>query len=119
MFTSTSMALFIIASRFVDLVSLNNGEKSFSKESAYRNYAASGGGLTLAGIELYTFKKWAENSCTVSSGAFFMLLYCVSSCKGFFLSTHLSRNDVSNAVKSRMLANRRDLNHFLTSPKRL
>jgi hypothetical protein len=100
MFTSTSTMLLIIASRLVDLLSLNNRVKSLSKESTYHNCATPGGGLTSAGIELYTFRKWAENSCTVSSGAFFILLYCVSSCKGFFLSPHLFRNDVSNAAKS-------------------
>jgi hypothetical protein len=100
MFTSTSKTLLIIASRLVDILSLNNKVKSLSMESVYHNYASSGGGLTSVGIEFYTFKKWAENSCTVSSGDLFILLYCVSSCKGFFLSPHLFRNDVLNAAKS-------------------
>jgi len=119
MFNSTLTTLHIMEPRFADLISLNNREKSFSKESAYRNCATPGGGLNSAGIKLYTFKKWVENSCIVSSGAFFMLLYYVSNCKGFFLSPHLSRNDVLNAAKSLMLAGERDFNHFLTYPKRL
>jgi hypothetical protein len=119
MFTSTSKALLIIASRLVDLVSLNNWEKSLSKESAYRNCAAPGGGLNSIEIQLYTFKKWIENSCIVPFISFLILLYCVSSCKGFFLPPHLFRKDISNAVKSRILVDERDLNHFLTSPKRL
>jgi hypothetical protein len=119
MCTSTSTTLLIIVSRFADILSLNNMEKSFSKESTYRNCTTPGGDLNFVWIELYTFKKCAENSHTVSSGAFFMLLYCVSNCKGFFLSPHLSRNIASNAVKPQMLEGGRDLNHFLIYPERL
>jgi hypothetical protein len=45
MFTSTLIALLIIASRFVDLLSLNSKAKSLSKDSMYRNCAALGGWL--------------------------------------------------------------------------
>jgi hypothetical protein len=117
MFTSTSIALLIIASRFVNLLSLNNRVKSLSKESSYHNYVARGGSLTSTGIEFYTFKKWVENSCTVSFGDFFILLYCVNNYKGFFLSPHLFKKDVLNVEKSRMLMGRRDLNHFLPYPE--
>jgi hypothetical protein len=119
MFTSTLIALLIIASRLVDLISLNNREKSLLNELVYCNCATSGGGLTSVGIELYTFKKWVENYCIVSSSAFFILLYYVNGCKGFFLSPHLFRKDVSNVVKPRILTGGRDFNHFLTSPKRI
>jgi hypothetical protein len=97
MFTSSSTTLLIIVSRIVDILSLNNRVKSLSKELAYQKYAAPRGGLTSTGIELYTFKKRVENSCTVSSGAFLILLYFVSNCKGFLLSPHLFRKDISNA----------------------
>jgi hypothetical protein len=100
MFTSTSIALLIIVSRFVDLLSLNNKAKSLSKESVYHNCAAPGGGWTSTRIELYTFMKRAENSCTVSYGTFFMLFYYVNNCKGFFLSPHMVMKVVLNTVKS-------------------
>jgi hypothetical protein len=57
MFTSTSIELLIIASRFADLLSLSSRAKSLSKNSAYRNCATpggGGGGFTSAGMKLYT-----------------------------------------------------------------
>jgi hypothetical protein len=100
MFTSTLITLLIIASSIFFLLYVNNRVKLLSKESMYCNCAALGGSLTSVGIELYTFKKWAKNSCIVISGALFILLYCVNNCKGFFLSPHLFRKDVSNDQKS-------------------
>jgi hypothetical protein len=78
MFTSTLTTLLIIASRLVDLLSLNNREKSLSKESTYHNCTTSGGSLNFARIELYTFKKQTENSCTISFDTFLILLYHVN-----------------------------------------
>jgi hypothetical protein len=89
-----------MASRFADVLSLSSKAKSLMKESTYHSCTGPGGGWTSAGIELYTLMKQAENSCTISSGALFMLLYYVNKCKGFFLSPHIVMKDVSNAAKS-------------------
>jgi hypothetical protein len=51
-FTTTSIMSLIIESKFVDLLSINNKEKSLSKESVYHSYKAPGGGWNSGGIEL-------------------------------------------------------------------
>jgi hypothetical protein len=67
----------IMASKLAYLISLNNKEKSLSKESAYQIYADLLGNWTSVGIEWYTFMKWLDNYCIISSDTLFILLYCV------------------------------------------
>ena len=72
-------------------------------------------GLISVGIELYTLINRLENSWIDSKPPFLILLYLEITCKGIFLSSHLSKNEVLKASDVEMDLAGKSLNHFFVS----